>query len=143
LRSHAIDPNYVLHDGPPYANGNIHIGHTLNKVLKDIIVRYKTMTGFRSHYVHGMGLPRPADRAEGGGEAAREEGVQTRRPPGYSPAVRGVCARVGERPSTSSSSGLALAATTGSVPYITMDPKFEVGDPGRLLKVLVEKGYRL
>jgi len=41
-------PLYVLHDGPPYANGDIHMGHALNKTLKDIIVRYKNMTGFKS-----------------------------------------------------------------------------------------------
>ena len=53
-------PKYVLHDGPPYANGNIHIGHALNKTLKDIIVKYKTMRGFSSPYVPGWdchGLP--------------------------------------------------------------------------------------
>jgi isoleucyl-tRNA synthetase len=51
---------YVLHDGPPYANGNIHIGHALNKTLKDIIIKYKTMRGFDSPYVPGWdchGLP--------------------------------------------------------------------------------------
>ncbi|MEI6631459.1 MAG: isoleucine--tRNA ligase [bacterium] len=51
---------YVLHDGPPYANGNIHIGHALNKTLKDIIVKYKTMQGFNAPYVPGWdchGLP--------------------------------------------------------------------------------------
>ncbi|NQT22944.1 MAG: isoleucine--tRNA ligase [Candidatus Omnitrophica bacterium] len=51
---------YVLHDGPPYANGNIHMGHALNKILKDIVVRYKTMRGFDSPYVPGWdchGLP--------------------------------------------------------------------------------------
>lgn len=53
-------PKYILHDGPPYANGDIHIGHALNKVLKDIIVRYKTMQGFDAPYVPGWdthGLP--------------------------------------------------------------------------------------
>lgn len=53
-------PNYTLHDGPPYANGDIHLGTALNKVLKDIIVKYKNMSGFRSHYVPGWdthGLP--------------------------------------------------------------------------------------
>lgn len=53
-------PKFVLHDGPPYANGNIHIGHALNKVLKDIIVKYKTLRGFDAHYVPGWdchGLP--------------------------------------------------------------------------------------
>ncbi len=51
---------YILHDGPPYANGDIHIGHALNKILKDIIVKYKTMNGFDSAYVPGWdchGLP--------------------------------------------------------------------------------------
>ena len=38
--------SFILHDGPPYANGNIHIGHSVNKILKDIIVRYKNMNGF-------------------------------------------------------------------------------------------------
>ena len=51
---------YVLHDGPPYANGNIHLGHALNKILKDFIVKLKTMEGFDSPYVPGWdchGLP--------------------------------------------------------------------------------------
>jgi isoleucyl-tRNA synthetase len=53
-------PQWVLHDGPPFANGNIHMGHALNKVLKDFIVRYKTMRGFDSPYVPGYdthGMP--------------------------------------------------------------------------------------
>ena len=53
-------PTFVLHDGPPYANGNIHIGHAMNKISKDFIVRYKSMTGYRSPYVPGWdthGLP--------------------------------------------------------------------------------------
>ncbi|HUL28973.1 MAG TPA: isoleucine--tRNA ligase [Thermodesulfobacteriota bacterium] len=53
-------PKYILHDGPPYANGNIHIGTALNKILKDFIVKSKSMMGFDSHYVPGWdchGLP--------------------------------------------------------------------------------------
>ena len=53
-------PSFILHDGPPYANGDIHIGTALNKILKDIIVRYKNMTGYRAPYVPGWdthGLP--------------------------------------------------------------------------------------
>ena len=53
-------PKYILHDGPPYANGNIHIGTALNKILKDFIVKSKFMVGFDSHYVPGWdyhGLP--------------------------------------------------------------------------------------
>ena len=51
---------YILHDGPPYANGHIHIGHALNKILKDIIVKFKTLEGYASPYVPGWdchGLP--------------------------------------------------------------------------------------
>ncbi|UCZ51807.1 isoleucine--tRNA ligase [Bacillus shivajii] len=53
-------PVFVLHDGPPYANGDIHMGHALNKILKDFIVRYKSMSGFHAPYVPGWdthGLP--------------------------------------------------------------------------------------
>lgn len=51
---------FVLHDGPPYANGDIHAGHALDKILKDIIIRYKTMNGYYAPYVPGWdthGLP--------------------------------------------------------------------------------------
>ena len=53
-------PLYILHDGPPYANGDIHLGHALNKILKDFVVRYKNMSGFKSPFVPGWdthGLP--------------------------------------------------------------------------------------
>ncbi|MCE9550395.1 MAG: class I tRNA ligase family protein, partial [Betaproteobacteria bacterium] len=53
-------PKFILHDGPPYANGDIHIGHAVNKVLKDIIVKSKTLSGFDAPYVPGWdchGLP--------------------------------------------------------------------------------------
>ena len=45
-------PKYILHDGPPYANGNIHLGHVLNKVLKDIIVKYRIMAGYDLSLIH-------------------------------------------------------------------------------------------
>jgi isoleucyl-tRNA synthetase len=53
-------PTYILHDGPPYANGHIHIGHALNKILKDIIVKFHAMEGFQTPYIPGWdchGLP--------------------------------------------------------------------------------------
>ena len=53
-------PTYILHDGPPYANGDIHTGHALNKCLKDFVVRYKNQSGYSSPYVPGWdthGLP--------------------------------------------------------------------------------------
>jgi len=59
-KTHKGEPIYVLHDGPPYANGPIHLGHALNKILKDFIVKVRTMAGFDSPYVPGWdchGLP--------------------------------------------------------------------------------------
>ncbi|MBI4668487.1 MAG: isoleucine--tRNA ligase [Elusimicrobia bacterium] len=60
LGANAGRAKFILHDGPPYANGPIHIGHALNKILKDIVVRYKTMCGFEAPYIPGWdchGLP--------------------------------------------------------------------------------------
>jgi len=63
-------PKFILHDGPPYANGHIHLGHTLNKVLKDIVVKYHTMAGYDSPYVpgwdtHGLPIEQQAIKAMG------------------------------------------------------------------------------
>src|SRR5215510_9862308 len=58
--SRAAAPRFVLHDGPPFANGDVHIGNALNKILKDIIVKYRIVRGFSSPYVPGWdchGLP--------------------------------------------------------------------------------------
>ena len=74
-RARAGAPRYLLHDGPPYANGDIHMGHLLNKVLKDIVVRYKTMTGCDSPYVPGWdchGLPIEAKVMEELGRTAAD-----------------------------------------------------------------------
>ena len=60
IKNNEGKPQYILHDGPPYANGNIHMGTALNKIIKDIIIRYKNMTGFEAPYVPGYdthGLP--------------------------------------------------------------------------------------
>lgn len=60
LEKNKANPKFVLHDGPPYANGNIHMGHALNKVLKDIVVRYKALNDYYTPYVPGWdthGLP--------------------------------------------------------------------------------------
>lgn len=60
IELHEQDPLFVLHDGPPYANGSIHMGTALNKIIKDIIIRYKSMAGFKAPYVPGYdthGLP--------------------------------------------------------------------------------------
>ncbi|MBE7063855.1 MAG: isoleucine--tRNA ligase, partial [Ruminococcaceae bacterium] len=60
MEKNAEKPLFILHDGPPYANGDMHMGHALNKTLKDIIVRYKNMSGYCAPYIHGWdthGLP--------------------------------------------------------------------------------------
>jgi isoleucyl-tRNA synthetase len=70
LAAHADDPVYVLHDGPPYANGHIHYGHILNKILKDIVVKSRTMMGHKVVYVpgwdcHGLPIELAVDRELG------------------------------------------------------------------------------
>src|SRR3546814_7034320 len=60
-------PKFVLHDGPPYANGDIHIGHAVNKILKDIIVKSRSMAGYDAQYVPGWdchGMPIEIQRSE-------------------------------------------------------------------------------
>lgn len=63
-------PSFILHDGPPYANGDIHYGHILNKLLKDLVIKYKSMAGFRTPYVpgwdtHGLPIELAVDRELG------------------------------------------------------------------------------
>jgi isoleucyl-tRNA synthetase len=69
-RASAGRPRFVLHDGPPYANGDIHIGHALNKILKDVVVKSRTMAGFDAPYVpgwdcHGMPIEVQIEKTHG------------------------------------------------------------------------------
>ena len=71
LRASAGKPRYVLHDGPPYANGHVHLGTALNKVIKDIVVKSKAMAGFEAPYVpgwdcHGMPIEHQVTKELGG-----------------------------------------------------------------------------
>src|SRR6202030_260811 len=73
---------YILHDGRPYANGNIHLGTTFNKILKDFVVKLKTMEGYDSPYVpgwdcHGLPIEHKVDK-ELGGKKAQMTAVQIR-----------------------------------------------------------------
>src|SRR5437588_11453396 len=70
-KARAGRPTYILHDGPPYANGNIHLGHAFNKLLKDFIVKSKTMSNFDAPYVpgwdcHGLPIENKVDQMLGG-----------------------------------------------------------------------------
>lgn len=62
---------FILHDGPPYANGNIHLGHAANKILKDIIIKAKTFSGYDCPYIpgwdcHGLPIEREIEKRKGG-----------------------------------------------------------------------------
>ncbi len=73
---------YILHDGPPYANGHIHMGHALNKILKDVIVKFKTMQGFSAPYVPGWdchGLPIELQVDKNLGDRKHEVGILEKR----------------------------------------------------------------
>lgn len=77
-------PTFILHDGPPYANGNIHLGHALNKILKDFIVRYKNMAGFKAPFVpgwdtHGLPTELKARQKAGVGNSAEISIVELRK----------------------------------------------------------------
>ena len=102
-------PTFVLHDGPPYANGQIHIGHALNKILKDMIVKSRTMAGFDAPYVPGWdchGLPIELNVEKELGAAAKDQSpVEFRR------ACRAYAEQVRRSRSGPTSSGSASSAT--------------------------------
>lgn len=78
LQNRATAPKYILHDGPPYPNGDIHLGHALNKVLKDIVVKYKAMAGFQAPYLPGWdchGLPIETQLIKELGDKRKDLGV--------------------------------------------------------------------
>ena len=85
-------PLYVLHDGPPYANGDIHIGHAVNKILKDLVVKSKTMAGFDAPYVpgwdcHGLPIEIKVDSELGSKKARNYPRKKRQKPPG-APKIR-------------------------------------------------------
>jgi isoleucyl-tRNA synthetase len=84
LAARAGRPRYLLHDGPPYANGNIHLGHALNKIIKDVIVKYKSMAGFQAPYIpgwdcHGLPIEHEVEKKLGAAKKAELGKVEIRR----------------------------------------------------------------
>jgi len=114
-------PRFILHDGPPYANGNIHMGTALNKVLKDMVVRIKTMAGFDAPYVPGWdchGLP-----------IEQKVMDELKATPGALPAgeIRGRCREYADKFAAMQSKQFQRLGVIGEFddPYITMRPEYE------------------
>ncbi len=126
---------FILHDGPPYANGNIHMGTALNKILKDIVIRSKNMAGFKVPYIPGWdchGLPIEAKVMEELGAKARE----------LSPLeIRHKCRAYAEKFVKLHSGQFQRLGVMGEFdnPYITMSPQYEA-DALEVFARLIEQG---
>lgn len=127
---------YILHDGPPYANGDIHLGTSLNKILKDIVVKYKSMNGFDAPYVPGWdthGLP-IAQKVSNEWKINRHEvGI---------PAFREKCKEYALKYVDIQSSSFKRLGVRGDFehPYLTLDSKYE-GTQIKVFGDMVDKGY--
>jgi isoleucyl-tRNA synthetase len=128
-------PKFILHDGPPYANGDIHIGHAENKVLKDFIVRYKSMAGFYAPYVPGWdthGLPIE--------QALVKKGVDRKK---MSVAeFRELCKQYALEQIDRQRAQFKRLGVRGDWdhPYVTLDKKYEAAQI-RLFGEMVKRGY--
>ena len=128
-------PLFVLHDGPPYANGDIHIGHALNKILKDFIVRYKNMAGFCSPYVPGWdthGMPIET--------AIQKKGVKRNSMP--VPEFRDKCRNFALEHLNKQREEFQRLGSIGDWehPYVTLTPAFEA-EQVKVFGAMAKKGY--
>jgi isoleucyl-tRNA synthetase len=135
-KARAGRPKYVLHDGPPYANGNIHLGHAFNKTLKDFIVRSKTMDGFDSPYVpgwdcHGLPIEIRVD-SELGSKKAKMSAADIRRE----------CRKYAEKYVKLQREDFIRLGIFGDWdhPYRTMDPSYQATIAGAFVDFL-DQGY--
>ena len=132
----ATAPMFLLHDGPPFANGDVHIGTALNKILKDVIVKYKTMRGFRVPYVPGWdchGQPieyKVKKELEKTGEKLSQAELRKR------------CRVFAERYIEIQRNQFKRLGVFGDWehPYLTMSPQYEAEIIGALAE-MVEKGF--
>ncbi len=128
-------PSFNLHDGPPYANGNIHVGHAMNKISKDIIVRSKSMSGFRSPYVPGWdthGLPIE--------QVLTNKGVKRKEMTVAE--YREKCKEYALSQVDKQRNDFKRLGVSGDWehPYITLDPEYEAAEI-RVFGKMAEKGY--
>ncbi len=129
-------PLFILHDGPPYANGDMHMGHALNKTLKDIITRYKNMSGFKAPYIHGWdthGLP--IER-----QAIKKLGIN--RDVAGPVAFRETCRDFALGYVENQKKQIQRLGSIGDWDdiYVTLDPKFEA-EQIRIFGAMAKKGY--
>ncbi len=130
-------PRFVLHDGPPYANGNIHIGTALNKIIKDMIMRYRNLAGYHAPFVpgfdtHGLPIELKARAKAGVANALSMPPVE----------LRNICREFAEGYIADQTAQFKRLGVLGDWenPYITLDPAFEA----RQIEVFGEmatKGY--
>jgi len=135
-------PTFILHDGPPYANGDIHIGHAVNKILKDIIIKTRTLSGFNAPYVPGWdchGLPIELQVEKNLGRASR-----TADPLGF----RQACRRFAEKQVDKQRKDFKRLGVLGDweKPYLTMNYATEANIIRALGQILaaghVNKGFK-
>ncbi len=134
-KQHDGDKRFILHDGPPFANGNIHMGTTLNKVLKDMVIRIRNMTGFDAPYVPGWdchGQPIEQKIVEKLGEKMKTLDASV---------VRRLCKEYAEKFVIAQSEQFQRLGIMGRFdkPYITMEPQYEAAVL-EVFATLVEQG---
>lgn len=137
IQKHAADrPLFVLHDGPPYANGDIHIGHAVNKILKDIVVKSRLLAGYRAPYVPGWdchGLPIEVAVEKKHGKVGQKLDAR---------AFRAECRRYASEQIDRQREDFKRLGVLGEWenPYRTMDFSYEAGIVRSLAKI-VERGH--
>jgi isoleucyl-tRNA synthetase len=129
-------PTYILHDGPPYANGNIHLGHAFNKLLKDFIVKVKTMEGYDSPYVpgwdcHGLPIEIKVDGQLGSKKASMSAAQ-----------IRAACRKYAEKYVDLQRKDFIRLGVFGrwDDPYLTMSAQYEAVIAGAFVEFL-DQGY--
>src|ERR1700689_5959996 len=134
-QSRAGAPSYVLHDGPPYPTGTIHVGTGVNKILKDMVVKSKTMAGFRSPYIpgwdcHGLPIETQVEKQLGGKGAVGSSEVRT------------MCREFAARYVNENRRDFKRLGVFGrwEKPYLTMDADYEACIANAFLTIL-ENGY--
>jgi len=137
-------PRFIFHDGPPYANGSIHLGHVLNKTLKDLVVRSRTMMGFDTPFVPGWdchGLPIEHRVVCDLIESGKIEKIKSLSDDARKSAIRNECKRYAEKQVKLQAGELERLMTIADYddPYLTMAPPFE-GAVLDSLAALVEQG---